>query len=155
MPSLVNEWFYLSSARFLLVKTVQYSSQRRGTPNLHLLSHPLTLRRCNLSNESNCIVCRDAPLEFLNLPWCPSPVTGIAVVPSLTQTFPRQELQCPMTNEIRPLLYACDIRLIFELAMVQEWSPLSILSISMHVQCYNYSIVFGNGMIPHRIIFYE
>ena len=102
MPSLVNEWFYLSSARFLLVKTVQYSSQRRGTPNLHLLSHPLTLRRCNLSNESNCIVCRDAPLEFLNLPWCPSPVTGIAVVPSLTQTFPRQELQCPMTNEIRP-----------------------------------------------------
>ena len=104
MPSLVNEWFYLSSARFLLVKTVQYSSQRRGTPNLHLLSHPLTLRRCNLSNESNCIVCRDAPLEFLNLPWCPSPVTGIAVVPSLTQTFPRQELQCPMTNEIRPLL---------------------------------------------------
>ena len=103
MPSLVNEWFYLSSARFLLVKTVQYSSQRRGTPNLHLLSHPLTLRRCNLSNESNCIVCRDAPLEFLNLPWCPSPVTGIAVVPSLTQTFPRQELQCPMTNEIRPL----------------------------------------------------
>ena len=104
MPSLVNEWFYLSSARFLLVKTVQYSSQRRGTPNLHLLSHPLTLRRCNLSNESNCIVCRDAPLEFLNLPWCPSPVTGIAVVPSLTQTFPRQELQCPMTNEIRPLV---------------------------------------------------
>ena len=103
MPSLVNEWFYLSSARFLLVKTVQYSSQRRGTPNLHLLSHPLTLRRCNLSNESNCIVCRDAPLEFLNLPWCPSPVTGIAVVPSLTQTFPRQELQCPMTHEIRPL----------------------------------------------------
>ena len=103
VPSLVNEWFYLSSARFLLVKTVQYSSQRRGTPNLHLLSHPLTLRRCNLSNESNCIVCRDAPLEFLNLPWCPSPVTGIAVVPSLTQTFPRQELQCPMTNEIRPL----------------------------------------------------
>ena len=103
MPSLVNEWFYLSSARFLLVKTVQYSSQRRGTPNLHLLSHPLTLRRCNLSNESNCIVCRDAPLEFLNLPWCPSTVTGIAVVPSLTQTFPRQELQCPMTNEIRPL----------------------------------------------------
>ena len=103
MPSLVNEWFYLSSARFLLVKTVQYSSQRRGTPNLHLLSHPLTLRRCNLSNESNCIVCCDAPLEFLNLPWCPSPVTGIAVVPSLTQTFPRQELQCPMTNEIRPL----------------------------------------------------
>ena len=103
MPSLVNEWLYLSSARFLLVKTVQYSSQRRGTPNLHLLSHPLTLRRCNLSNESNCIVCRDAPLEFLNLPWCPSPVTGIAVVPSLTQTFPRQELQCPMTNEIRPL----------------------------------------------------
>ena len=85
------------------MKTVQYSSQRRGTPNLHLLSHPLTLRRCNLSNESNCIVCRDAPLEFLNLPWCPSPVTGIAVVPSLTQTFPRQELQCPMTNEIRPL----------------------------------------------------
>ena len=105
MPSLVNEWFYLSSARFLLVKTVQYSSQRRGTPNLHLLSHPLTLRRCNLSNESNCIVCRDAPLEFLNLPWCPSPVTGIAVVPSLTQTFPRQELQCPMTNEIRPLYF--------------------------------------------------
>ena len=103
MPSLVNEWFYLSSARFLLVKTVQYSSQRRGTPNLHLLSHPLTLRRCNLSNESNCIVCRDAPLEFLNLPWCPSPVTGIAVVPSLTQTFPRQELQCPLTHEIRPL----------------------------------------------------
>ena len=103
VPSLVNEWFYLSSARFLLVKTVQYSSQRRGTPNLHLLSHPLTLRRCNLSNESNFIVCRDAPLEFLNLPWCPSPVTGIAVVPSLTQTFPRQELQCPMTNEIRPL----------------------------------------------------
>ena len=103
MPSLVNEWFYLSSARFLLVKTVQYSSQRRGTPNLHLLSHPLTLRRCNLSNESNCIVCRDAPLEFLNLPWCPSPVTG--VVPSLTQTFPRQELQCPMTNEIRPLVW--------------------------------------------------
>ena len=103
MPSLVNEWFYLSSARFLLVKTVQYSSQRSGTPNLHLLSHPLTLRRCNLSNESNCIVCRDAPLEFLNLPWCPSTVTGIAVVPSLTQTFPRQELQCPMTNEIRPL----------------------------------------------------
>ena len=86
------------------MKTVQYSSQRRGTPNLHLLSHPLTLRRCNLSNESNCIVCRDAPLEFLNLPWCPSPVTGIAVVPSLTQTFPRQELQCPMTNEIRPLI---------------------------------------------------
>ena len=107
MPSLVNEWFYLSSARFLLVKTVQYSSQRRGTPNLHLLSHPLTLRRCNLSNESNCIVCRDAPLEFLNLPWCPSTVTGIAVVPSLTQTFPRQELQCPMTNEIRPLLTVC------------------------------------------------
>ena len=107
MPSLVNEWFYLSSARFLLVKTVQYSSQRRGTPNLHLLSHPLTLRRCNLSNESNSIVCRDAPLEFLNLPWCPSPVTGIAVVPSLTQTFPRQELQCPMTNEIRPL-QACN-----------------------------------------------
>ena len=108
MPSLVNEWFYLSSARLLLVKTVQYSSQRRGTPNLHLLSHPLTLRRCNLSNESNCIVCRDAPLEFLNLPWCPSPVTGIAVVPSLTQTFPRQELQCPMTNEIRPLsMYVC------------------------------------------------
>ena len=106
MPSLVNEWFYLSSARFLLVKTVQYSSQR-GTPNLHLLSHPLTLRRCNLSNESNCIVCRDAPLEFLNLPWCPSPVTGIAVVPSLTQTFPRQELQCPMTNEIRPLGRTC------------------------------------------------
>ena len=105
MPSLVNEWCYLSSARFLLVKTVQYSSQRRGTPNLHLLSHPLTLRRCNLSNESNCIVCRDAPLEFLNLPWCPSPVTGIAVVPSLTQTFPRQELQCPMTNEIRPLYH--------------------------------------------------
>ena len=105
MPSLVNEWFYLSSARFLLVKTVQYSSQRRGTPNLHLLSHPLTLRRCNLSNESKrkCIVCRDAPLEYLNLPWCPSTVTGIAVVPSLTQTFPRQELQCPMTNEIRPL----------------------------------------------------
>ena len=103
VPSLVNEWFYLSSARFLLVKTVQYSSQRRGMPNLHLLSHPLTLRRCNLSNESNCIVYRDAPLEFLNLPWCPSPVTGIAVVPSLTQTFPRQELQCPMTNEIRPL----------------------------------------------------
>ena len=103
MSSLVNEWFYLSSARFLLVKTVQYSSQRRGTPNLHLLSHPLTLRRCNLSNESNCIVCRDAPLEFLNLPWCPSPITGIAVVPSLTQTFPRQELQCPLTNEIRPL----------------------------------------------------
>ena len=85
------------------MKTVQYSSQRRGTPNLHLLSHPLTLRRCNLSNESNCIVCRDTPLEFLNLPWCPSPVTGIAVVPSLTQTFPRQELQCPMTNKIRPL----------------------------------------------------
>ena len=107
MPSLVNEWFYLSSARFLLVKTVQYSSQRRGTPNLHLLSHPLTLRRCNLSNESNCIVCHDAPLEFLNLPWCPSPVTGIAVVPSLTQTFPRQELQCPMTNEIRPLPWEC------------------------------------------------
>ena len=103
MPSLVNEWFYLSSARFLLVKTVQYSSQRRGTPNLHLLSHPLTLRRCNLSNESKCIVCRDAPLEFLNLPWCPSTDIGIAVVPSLTQTFPRQELQCPMTNEIRPL----------------------------------------------------
>ena len=103
MPSLVNEWFYLSSARFLLVKTVQYSSQRRGTPNLHLLSHPLTLRRCNLSNESKCIFCRDAPVEFLNLPWCPSPVTGIAVAPSLTQTFPRQELQCPMTNEIRPL----------------------------------------------------
>ena len=114
MPSLVNEWFYLSSARFLLVKTVQYSSQRRGTPNLHLLSHPLTLRRCNLSNESNCIVCRDAPLEFLNLPWCPSPVTGIAVVPSLTQTFPRQELQCPMTNEIRPL----DNRATF---IVSEW----------------------------------
>ena len=89
------------------MKTVQYSSQRRGTPNLHLLSHPLTLRRCNLSNESNCIVCRDAPLEFLNLPWCPSPVTGIAVVPSLTQTFPRQELQCPMTNEIRPLHHRC------------------------------------------------
>ena len=105
MPSLVNEWFYLSSARFLLVKTVQYSSQRRGTPNLHLLSHPLTLRRCNLSNESKCIVCRDAPLEFLNLPWCPSTDIGIAVVPSLTQTFPRQELQCPMTNEIRPLPY--------------------------------------------------
>ena len=118
MPSLVNEWFYLSS-RFLLVKTVQYSSQRRGTPNLHLLSHPLTLRRCNLSNESNCIVCRDAPLEFLNLPWCPSTVTGIAVVPSLTQTFPRQELQCPMTNEIRPLnipgtfRFRCKLRFFF------------------------------------------
>ena len=117
VPSLVNEWFYLSSARFLLVKTVQYSSQRRGTPNLHLLSHPLTLRRCNLSNESNCIVCRDAPLEFLNLPWCPSPVTGIAVVPSLTQTFPRQELQCPMTNEIRPLMYGS----VFE--SYGKWNP--------------------------------
>ena len=51
-----------------------------GTPNLHLFSHPL--RRCNLSNESKCIVCRDAPLEFLDLPWCPSTVIGIAVVPS-------------------------------------------------------------------------
>ena len=99
------------------MKTVQYSSQRRGTPNLHLLSHPLTLRRCNLSNESNCIVCRDAPLEFLNLPWCPSPVTGIAVVPSLTQTFPRQELQCPMTNEIRPLQVHLDPWIVNELSV--------------------------------------
>ena len=120
MPSLVNEWFYLSSARFLLVKTVQYSSQRRGTPNLHLLSHPLTLRRCNLSKESNCIVCRDAPLEFLNLPWCPSPVTGIAVVPSLTKTFPRQELQCPMTNEIRPLLLLTIKKMFWELHFLRK-----------------------------------
>ena len=54
------------------------------------------------------------------------------------------------TSQLTCRLYACDIRLIFELAMVQEWSPLSILSISMHVQCYNYSIVFGNGIIPHE-----
>ena len=101
------------------MKTVQYSSQRRGTPNLHLLSHPLTLRRCNLSNESNCIVCRDAPLEFLNLPWCPSTVTGIAVVPSLTQTFPRQELQSPMTNEIRPLDQSCIIKKMWNVILLK------------------------------------
>ena len=97
--------FHLSSARSLLEKTVWYTVPKRGgTPNLHLLSHPL--RRCNLSNESKCIVCHDAPLEFLNLPWCPLTVIWIAVVPSWTKGFPRQELQCPLTDQIRPLQLA-------------------------------------------------
>ena len=38
------------------------------------------------------------------LPWCHSTFIGIAVVPSRTKGFPRQELQCSLTNEIRPLL---------------------------------------------------
>ena len=99
-PPLSMSDFIYHQQRSLLEKTVQYSSQSRWhTKPAPFLSFS---RRCNLSNASKYIVCCDDPLEFLNLPWCPSIVIGIAVVPSWTKGLPRQELQCPLTNEIRP-----------------------------------------------------
>ena len=88
-------WSPLSTSEFIyrqqgLYYRKQFNTVPKGggTLFLHFFSHPL--RRCNLSNESKCIVCRDATLEFLNLPWCSSTVIGIAVVSSWTKGFPRQ-----------------------------------------------------------------
>ena len=71
-------WDMVTAGWYIVTKRMAGVEFHAGTPNLHLFSYHL--RRCNLSNESNCIVCRDAPLEFLNVPWCPSTVIGIVGV---------------------------------------------------------------------------